>query len=179
MVSPVLAQEDSGGLPQLDFTTWPTQIFWLMVSFALAYVLMWKLVTPQIASVLEDRHARLEDDMQRTRQAADEAEEMRLNFEKTLTDARAQASEQTRTSTAEAIADAEQKTSEASQRLGDKINKAEAKIMQARKEALKELDDVAVNGAIDAVATLTGIKISKADAGKAVQAIAKTMTESS
>ena len=37
MASPALAAgESSGGLHQLDFTTWPTQIFWLVVSFTLA-----------------------------------------------------------------------------------------------------------------------------------------------
>ena len=76
------AGESSGGLPQLDFTTWPTQIFWLVVSFALAYVLMWRVVTPRIGSVLEERHSRLDDDMQRAKQAADEAESMRISLKR-------------------------------------------------------------------------------------------------
>lgn len=176
MTSPALAAGDSsGGLPQLDFTTWPTQIFWLVVSFALAYVLMWRVVTPRIASVLEDRHARLDDDMQRARQAADEAEDMRVAFEKTLADARAEATEKTRESTAAAVAEADKKNDAAAKRLATKIGKAEAKIMEARDNALAELDDVAVTGAIDATAALAGVKVTKTDAKKAVKAAAKAM----
>ncbi|MCE2516296.1 MAG: F0F1 ATP synthase subunit B' [Alphaproteobacteria bacterium] len=176
MASPALAAGDSkGGLPQLDFTTWPTQIFWLVVSFALAYVLMWRVVTPRIASVLEDRHDRLDDDMQRARQAADEAESMRVAFEKTLADARAEATEKTRLSTAAAVAEAEKKNDAAAKRLATKIGKAEAKIMEARDNALTELDDVAVTSAIDAAAALAGVKITKTDAKKAVKAAAKAM----
>ncbi len=167
------AGDSSGGLPQLDFTTWPTQIFWLVVTFALAYVLMWRVVTPRIASVLEERHTRLDDDMQRAKQAADEAETMRLSFEQTLADARAEAQEKTRSSLAAAAAEAEKKNAAAAKRLATKIGKAEAKIMDARNDALSELDDVAAATAVDAASHLVGIKITKTDAKKAVKAAAK------
>jgi len=165
----------SGGLPQLDLTTWPTQIFWLIVSFAFAYILMWRIVTPRIASVLEERHARLDGDMQRARSAADEAEEMRLSYEKKLADARTEASDKTRSTLAEAQAEADKKNAEVSKKLASKISKAEAKIMETRDAALKELDDIAAEGAIDAAASLTGIKVTKTDAKKAVKAAAKSM----
>ena len=91
--------EESGGLPQLDFTTWPTQIFWLVVSFMLAYLLMWRIVVPRIGSVLEERHNRIEDDLRRARQASDDAEQARLAFEDMLASARNDASETTRKAT--------------------------------------------------------------------------------
>lgn len=167
------AGESSGGLPQLDFTTWPTQIFWLVVTFALAYVLMWRVVTPRIASVLEERHSRLDDDMQRAKQAADEAEAMRISFEKTLADARAEAQEKTRSTLAAAVAEAEKKDAAVAKHLATKIGKAEAKIVEARDAALAELDDVAATSAADAVSSLAGIKVTKTDAKKAVKAAAK------
>jgi len=167
--------ESSGGLPQLDLTTWPTQIFWLIVSFAFAYILMWRIVTPRIASVLEERHARLDGDMQRARSAADEAEEMRLSYEKKLADARAEASEKTRSTLAEAQAEAEKNNAAVAKKLAAKISKAEARIIEARDTALKELDDIAAASAIDAAASLTGIKVTKADAKQAVKAAAKSM----
>ena len=178
MASPALAAgESSGGLPQLDFTTWPTQIFWLVVSFALAYVLMSRIVTPRIASVLEERHTRLEDDMERARQAAQEAEDMRVTFEKALADARSEAADKTRETLANATQDAEKKNDAAAKRLATKIAKAETKIMESRAEALKELDDVASASAVDAAASLAGIKVTKTDAKKAVKAAAKAMPQ--
>jgi len=167
--------EASGGLPQLDLTTWPTQVFWLIVTFALAYVLMRRIVTPRIASVLEARHARLDDDMQRARTAADEAEEMRLSYEKQLADARADASEKTRATLAQAQAEADKQNAAVAKKLATKISKAESRIMEARATALKELDDIAASSAIDAAASLTGIKVTKTDANKAVKAAAKSM----
>jgi len=174
--TPVFAAGDSsGGLPQLDFSTWPTQIFWLIISFALAFVLMQRVVTPRIASVLEERHTRLDDDMQMARQATDEAENLRVAFEKKLAEARTEASDKTRATLAEAQAEAEKKNNAAAKRISTRLDKAEARIREARDAAMKELGDVATQGAIDAAATLAGIKVTKTDAKKAVTAAAKAM----
>ena len=170
---PALAAEEEGGLPQLDLTTWPTQIFWLVVSFGLAYILMWKIVTPAIGSVLEERHTRVNDDMQRAKRAAEEAEQMRVDFEARLNDARAEASARTRESLAQAQAEADKKNDATSKRLASKVAKAEEEIVQAREAALKEIDSVATEGAIDAAKSLAGITVAKADANKAVKAAAK------
>jgi F-type H+-transporting ATPase subunit b len=177
MASPAFAEGDggSGGLPQLDFTTWPTQIFWLAVSFTLAYILMSRVVTPKIGSVLEERHSRLEDDMERARQSAQEAEDMRLAFEKNLADARSDAAEKTRATLAKAKLEAEEKNADVNKRLANKVAKAEAKIMESRSNALAELDDVASASAIDAAASLAGIKVTRTDAKKAVKNAAKSM----
>lgn len=174
--TPVFAAGDSsGGLPQLDFSTWPTQIFWLIISFALAFVLMQRVVTPRIASVLEERHTRLDDDMQMARQATDEAENLRVAFEKKLAEARTEASDKTRATLAEAQAEAEKKNNAAAKRISTRLDKAEARIREARDAAMKELGDVATQGAIDAAATLAGIKVTKTDAKKAVTTAAKAM----
>ena len=170
---PALAAEEEGGLPQLDLTTWPTQIFWLVVSFGLAYILMWKVVTPAIGGVLEERHTRVNDDMQRAKRAAEEAEQMRVDFEARLNDARAEASARTRESLAQAQAEADKKNDATSKRLASKVAKAEEEIVQAREAALKEIDSVATEGAIDAAKSLAGITVAKADANKAVKAAAK------
>ena len=174
--TPVFAAGDSsGGLPQLDFSTWPTQIFWLIISFSLAFVLMQRVVTPRIASVLEERHTRLDDDMQMARQATDEAENLRMAFEKKLAEARTEASDRTRATVAEAQAEAEKKNTAAAKRITTRLDKAEARIREARDAAMKELGDVATQGAIDAAATLAGIKVTKTDAKKAVAAAAKAI----
>ena len=50
-----LAEEAATGLPQLDFTTFPSQIFWLAVATFVLFQLMNRVALPRIASVLEER----------------------------------------------------------------------------------------------------------------------------
>ena len=54
-----------GRFPPLDTKTFPSQIFWLVIFFALLYALMSKLVLPKIACILEARRNRIEGDLAR------------------------------------------------------------------------------------------------------------------
>jgi len=167
--------EGSGGLPQLDFTTWPTQIFWLVVSFLLAYLLMWRLVVPRIGSVLEERHNRIEDDLRRARQASDDAEQARVAFEDLLANARNDASETTRKATESIMKKMDRKMETANANLAKKTESAETDIANARNEALKDVSDIAATSAIDVVSQLTGMKVSKTDAKKQVKQAEKAL----
>ena len=60
-------------MPQLDFATFPTQIFWLCITFLLLYLVMWKVVIPRISGVLEERQSRVENDLERAEQLQLEA----------------------------------------------------------------------------------------------------------
>jgi F-type H+-transporting ATPase subunit b len=167
--------EESGGLPQLDFTTWPTQIFWLVVSFMLAYLLMWRIVVPRIGSVLEERHNRIEDDLRRARQASDDAEQARLAFEDMLASARNDASETTRKATESINKKMDRKMETANANLAKKMAGAEADIASAKQTALKEVSDIAASSAIDVVSQLTGLKVNKTDAKKQVKQAEKAL----
>src|SRR5690349_267057 len=78
-------------MPQLDLTTFPTQIFWLFVTFVVLYILMAKLALPRIESVVEARRQKIEGDLDRAAQMKAEAEAVIAAYEKALADARHQA----------------------------------------------------------------------------------------
>ncbi|MCA3572563.1 MAG: F0F1 ATP synthase subunit B', partial [Aestuariivirga sp.] len=42
--------------PPMDTSTFPSQIFWLVIFFGLLYLLMSRLVLPKMAAVLDKRH---------------------------------------------------------------------------------------------------------------------------
>ena len=62
---PVKAAEGKAGLPQLDFNTYPSLIFWSIVSLILGYLLMRYLVTPNIKSILNNRETNIQNDLVR------------------------------------------------------------------------------------------------------------------
>ena len=167
---PAFAAGDDAGLPQLDFSTWPTQIFWLFVTFLIAYLLMWRVVLPRIGRVLEDRHNRLEDDMERARQSVYLTDETKQLLEQSLASARSDAAALTASSLAEAAGIADEKNQAANTRLSSRLKAAEDKIMATREAALADLDKVASSSAVDVVLRLSGLKVSEADASKAVKA---------
>ena len=40
------------GMPQLNFATWPNQVFWLLVALVIIYIVLTKIAMPRIAAVL-------------------------------------------------------------------------------------------------------------------------------
>lgn len=164
------------GLPQLDISTWPSQIFWLVVIFGVGYIVMARLVTPRIGSVLEDRRGRLDDDLGKAREASEEAARMRAEYEQGLEKARSEAADFAREAAAEAAKKAEAAEAKIAKKMATKAATAETKLAAARAEAMDNLNAVASEAAIQAVQQLTGIKATKAQADKTVKAVAKTMT---
>ena len=160
---PVLAAGDAKGLPQLDITTWPNQLFWLIVTFGVGYVIMSRLITPRIGGVLEQRGKTIQNDLARAKEAEAEAQEMRSAYEASLDEARAKGAE-----AASKAAEAE-----LTAKLAKKTKTAETKLAKIRDEALASINDVASEVTQDAVLAVTGMKVTKAEATKSVSKLTK------
>lgn len=167
--------EDKGGLPQLDFATWPTQLFWLFITFTLAYILMARLVMPKIGGVLDKRAAKISADLDQAKQADAEAKSTFLSYEKALSDARGDAAAQAAAAMTEAKATAQIAEAEMAKKLGLKIKSAEAELGKMRVAAMANLEDIASEATSQAVAHLIGITPAKAALNKHVKQAAKSV----
>jgi F-type H+-transporting ATPase subunit b len=61
-------------MPQFELALWPGQIFWLLITFAIFYLMMSKVFVPRIRSAVDARHERISGDMAEARRLRDEAE---------------------------------------------------------------------------------------------------------
>ena len=170
---PMSAKAAGAGLPQLDISTWPSQLFWLFVLFTAGYILMAKVVTPRIGTVLEERRAKLDDDLGKARTANEDAARIRAEYEAELDAARTAAAETARQATAEAVKRTEAGDAKIAKRLSEKVAKAEAKLAKAHSEAMANLNTVAAEAALAAVAQLADIQTTAAQASKTADKLAK------
>ena len=175
LAAPTTARSAGAGLPQLDITTWPSQLFWLLVLFTAGYIIMAKLVTPRIGAILEARRAKLDDDLGKARAASKDAARTRAEYETDLDAARGEATETAKTAAAEAAKKAEASEAKIAKKLADKVAKAEAKLAIARSDALGNLNNVAAEAAMVAVAKLADVKTTAAQAGKMADKLASQM----
>lgn len=166
-------EEAAAGLPQLDFATWPTQIFWLVVSFGVAYLLMWRVVVPSIGGVLSARHTRIEEDLKRARLAADEASSVREGVEQQLAEARTTASNHTRQASEAIAKKLAGQIQTANQALGEKLAESETAIANHKNKVLAEATTMAAVAAAAATEKLTAIKISEDEAVECVASFAR------
>lgn len=170
---PVLAAGGEKGLPQLDITTWPNQLFWLVVTFGIGYVIMSRLITPRIGGVLELRGKTIHNDLARAKEAEAEAQEMRSAYEVSLDEARAKGAEAASKAMSDAKESAEAAEAELNAKLAKKTKASETKLAKIRDDALASINDVASEVTQDAVLAVTGMKVTKAEATKSVSKLAK------
>ena len=161
------------GLPQLDIATWPSQLFWLFVLFTIGYILMAKVVTPRIGTVLEERQIKLDDDLGKARAASEDAARIRAEYEAYLEAARSTAAETAKHAAAEAAKQAEVGDARVAKKLAEKVAKAEARLGKAHMEAMANLNTVAAEAAIAAVAQIADIQTTAAQASKTADKLAK------
>ena len=160
-----------GKFPPLDSSSFPSQLFWLVIFFAALYLLMSRFILPRLAAILGARKATIDGDLSRAQALKDETEAAIKNYEKALADARANANaiaQETRAKVTGEI-DAEQAVHDAT--LAKKIKDAEAKIAKLKATALASVEEIAGESAAEIVASLTGTKTTKAAVAKAIAAV--------
>ena len=166
---PALAAGDAGksGMPQFNVSSFPSQIFWLVVSFAVLYFLMATLVLPRIGKIVEGREGKIQADLDAAQKANDAARVAAAEQEKALAEARSQASGVVR----EATDKAAQHTNAKMQELGDKlaatIAEAELRIGQQRTQAMSGLAGMSSEIASAVLSKLVG----PADAAQVARAV--------
>ena len=55
--------QKSAGLPQMDISTFPSQLFWLIITFTVLYLFMWKFVIPRLSTTIEERQDKISNDI--------------------------------------------------------------------------------------------------------------------
>jgi F-type H+-transporting ATPase subunit b len=167
------AGDSSGGLPQLDITTWPSQLFWLVVTFVIGYILISSLVAPSISSVLENRSTKISNDLETAKKAQDNAKEVYTSYEESLSEARSQAAIAAAKALEVAKAETASRDAAINKKLAASAKKAEARLSKMRDEALSSLEDLATETSQKIIAELTPVKVTKAVVKKHVTAHAK------
>ena len=159
------------GMPQLDFSTWPNQIFWLLVTLVVIYLLLTRIALPRIGAVLADRKGAITNDLA----AAEELKQKALKAEKAYNEALAQARADAAKIVAEARAgiqkDLDAALAKADAQIAAKSAESEGRITEIREGALAAVTEVAKDTAREIVAALGG----KADARSVAAAVTARM----
>jgi F-type H+-transporting ATPase subunit b len=156
-------------VPQLDVSTFASQIFWLIICFGTLYYLLSQKALPRVAEILEARQDRIAADLDEAQRLRVEAEAALAQYETALAKAQAEAQTLLAESQARLQAEAAARQAELDARLAEQIATAEARIAAAKQEALKELRTTAVTVAQAATEHLAGLKVTKKAAEAALR----------
>lgn len=155
-------------MPQLEVETYVGQLFWLVVTFAVLYVVIVTLALPRIRSILENRQSRRDQDLQRAASLKDEAAAVKDAYEAEISQAHTKAHEEMRSVTQEISNAATARHDTLSESIAKDLAAAEQRIAQARDDALANIEDVAREIVVSAAQKLGGVSIGQDQVSAAV-----------
>lgn len=161
------AEASGAGMPQLDFSTFPNQIFWLLVTLVVIYFVLSRVALPRIGSVLAERKGTITNDLA----AAEELKQKAVGAEKAYNDAlvaaRAEASKIVAAAKADIQKDLDKALAKADAEIAAKAAESEKRIADIRAGAMEAVTEVAKDTAKELVNALGG----KADARTVTAAV--------
>lgn len=148
----------SGGLPQLNPASYPTQAFWLLITFGAMYMLLAKGSLPVISGVIENRRQHIDSDLEAAERLRTEAEKIHAAYEENLDAAREKAA----LAFLEVENDMKEKSSAQAKALQERsvsqLSNAEKSIATAKVAAMEEMSALAAEIARKAAEKIIGVE---------------------
>ena len=157
---PALANE-GGGLPQLRFADYSTQIFWLIISFIVLYFWLKSAILPKLSEAISNRAAIINDDLTLAKKLKDDATTMLADYEKSLVAARSKADDMIDTKCL-AITNANRtRMAELNKHMQAELQTAKLAILAEKKLIMNEVDEMAAEAAEVIIKQITGQNIER------------------
>ena len=151
--------QEKAGMPQLDVTSFPSQIFWLVITFTLLYVLLSKSALPKVADILSKRRDRISQDIAKAEQLSADAKNAELAYQEMQKRAKDSASSLISTTLSNVRAVNETSLAKTDSDIVAMLRKTEAKVTARQASLRAELVSVSEQLAATVVETLTGKKV--------------------
>lgn len=164
---------ESAGMPQLDFSTFPNQIFWLVVTLGVLYWVLSRVALPRIAAVLSDRQGAVTGDLMAAEEFKQKAKEAEAAYEKALSDARGEAQKIVAANRAEIQKELDAAIAHADAEIGARTAESEKRIAEIREAAASDARVVARDVTAELVKTFGG----SVDDGAVDQAVDSRLKE--
>ena len=165
------AAESSAGMPQLDFATFPNQIFWLVVALVVIFFVLTRVALPRIAGVLAERQGTITNDIAAAEELKQKAQEAEEAYNVALAEARAEAQKIAAEAKADIQAELDKAQAKADAEIAAQAAESEAAIAEIRAGAVEAVKSVAKDTAGEILSSM-GVK---ADARTITSAITARM----
>ena len=150
-------------MPQLDFSTFLPQIFWLFISLSFLYIVLSRYALPRVSDVIEERKDIIAQDIDSAKEYSAESEKAIEELNLKLSEAKANSQNLINNSLQSIKEDNEIKKSNLIKEINNEILESEIKIKEKKETALDEVSSISETLAIE---MLENLSVGKIDKGK-------------
>ena len=150
-------------MPQLDFSTFLPQIFWLLISLSFLYIVLSRYALPRVSDVIEERKDIIAQDIDSAKEYSAESEKAIEELNLKLSEAKTSSQNLINKSLQSIKEDNEIKKSSLIKEINNEILESESKIKEKKETALDEISSISESLAIE---MLENLYVGEIDKGK-------------
>lgn len=160
-------------MPQLDFSVFPSQLFWLLISFFSMLFIMSRFIIPKTAEMINLRKEKIDGDLQKAAEIKQQVEKALEKYHAALKAATDKAQISLQKNRDELNEMINRKQEDLAAKLEAEISGGEKKIEQAKEKALQKVEASAAELAIDVLKNLGFGGVKAKDAATAIDSLKK------
>ena len=164
---------ESGGMPQLNPEFWISQIFWLIITFGILYVVLSKLILPKISSNLETRKSQILENIEAAEKQREESELKIAEYEKVVQNSKNEAKTYFKQAREKLLKDINLKKNALDKELDAEVQKTEAEIQELKDRAPEKINKIAVETSADLLQKLIGAEVNSSSISAIVDDFSK------
>ena len=168
----ILAAE-SGGMPQLDPEFWFSQIFWLVITFGILYLVLSKLILPKISDNLETRKSQVLENLELAEKQRNESEEKLKEFDNIILKSKIDAKNLFNESRRKLLDDINNKRQKLDEEIDKEVKIVESEIEQLKKKSPEKINKIAIETSSEILKELIGAEINNSSISAIVNDLSK------
>jgi len=142
---------EQAGIPQLEFSSFPNQILWLVVFLLAIFIVVRMIALPRIGQIVSRREKRIKTDLEDARKLNEKIEGLESSIEETLAEAKRFSEGKAVETRNEILAMQNKALEEAEVTVRAEVAEAEKRIEAIQDEALNNIRTIANEAAVEIV----------------------------
>ena len=168
---------ETGGMPQLNPEFWISQIFWLVLTFGILYLVLSKAILPKISKNLETRKSQILENIETADKQKQESESKIKEYEKIILDSKIKAKNYFNDVRKKVLEDINKKKIALEKDIDEEINSVEDEINDLRKNSDEKISKIAVSTSSELIKELIGDEVNSSSISAIVEDQSKKVKE--
>ena len=164
---------ESGGMPQLNPEFWISQIFWLILTFGILYVVLSKLILPKISANLESRKSKILENIEAAEKQREDSEAKLKEYDKIISKSKLESRNIFNEARKKTLKDINSKKEVLDKEIDKEITKAEQEIKSFKDSAPNKINKIAIEISSKLIQKLIGTEVNNSSISAIVDDLSK------
>ena len=156
-------------MPQLNPEFFVSQLFWLAVFFTFLLIFLWRISLPRIATVLEKRQNKIDENLSLAKELQEKAMEIEKKINDQINKAKIETDEKIKETINTLQEDVSSQLSLLDKDLEKKVSDAEKEILKSKDDQMKNINNEIANITKLTVGKITDIELSDNELNKVIE----------